>query len=175
MDSFSTMVVSCGFHSHGGSLKWMVYNGKSNFNRWFRGISGNFHMGTTIASQPFGTPPQCLKLWQVKNLPFAVRQSTVASRKVISMIFQTNDSSCGVQTHVIFSIDSVYIRRRIIFVWPTIFHGALSQPFLHGFRTTKIPTDFPFQATSWDHFWSGQKAAPMDLWDATSLGVAFLW
>ena len=30
---------------NGGSLKWMVYNGKFHFNRWFRGtpISGSFH------------------------------------------------------------------------------------------------------------------------------------
>ena len=36
------MVVSI----NGASLKWMVYNGKSHFNRLFRGtpISGNFHI-----------------------------------------------------------------------------------------------------------------------------------
>ena len=40
--SMKYMVVSI----NGGSLKWMVYSGKSHFNRWFRGtpISGNFHM-----------------------------------------------------------------------------------------------------------------------------------
>ena len=38
------MVVSI----NGGSLKWMVYNGKSHFNRWLRGtpISGNFHINS---------------------------------------------------------------------------------------------------------------------------------
>ena len=38
------MVVSI----NGGSPKWMVYNGKSHSNRWFRGppISGNFHLGS---------------------------------------------------------------------------------------------------------------------------------
>ena len=42
----STIDLYGGFHSHGGSLKWMVYNGKSHLNRWFRGspISGNFHI-----------------------------------------------------------------------------------------------------------------------------------
>ena len=35
-----------GFHSHGGTPKWMVYNGKSHSNGWFRGtpIYGNPHV-----------------------------------------------------------------------------------------------------------------------------------
>ena len=45
-----------GFHSHGGTTKWMVYKGTSQSNGWFRGtsISGNLHFMTFFDSSGFG-------------------------------------------------------------------------------------------------------------------------